>query len=514
LLPERLALMAGDRAVVAVRTTDVTGEPAGDLDLFYVIQVSEWKSVPGGGRVEGSSWQEITSEVERARLTTNGEGRGIISFTPGQGGVYSVEAWGRDVQGRRIASATELSVGDPDRWVSWPFFEHDRLTLVPDKTSYSPEETARVLVQSPYDRATGLVTVESSEVLSHQLVTLNCNSGLLEIPLSKEYAPNVYVSLILVPQDAGAGPYPGFKVGYAELKVPSTEHQLRIDLVPDQPSYRPGEMASFTIRTRDHLNHPVSAEVSLGVVDRAMASLGQGEGPDMINAFYGPRPLGVHCAQSLSVHAGRPRPADDYGGAGRAGEQEIPAAGSDLAYWNPAIVTDDRGIGRASFLVPTRPTTWRAYARGITEDYLVGAAEAEITVGQPLVLRASAPPFLYVGDSAFITALVHNTTDRSASVQVVPETSGGLSPPEGPQVMVVEAGERAAVEWYVRADKVGPATFAIMASVGDESGDLAQGAILVLPFGERVTAREAHVVEGQGIQTISVPEDAGSATLK
>jgi len=54
-----------------------------------------------------------------------------------------------------------LFVGDQRQYVSWRQENNDRIQLVADKRSYSPGETASILIPSPFQgQVTALVTVE------------------------------------------------------------------------------------------------------------------------------------------------------------------------------------------------------------------------------------------------------------------------------------------------------------------------------------------------------------------
>ena len=39
-------------------------------------------------------------------------------------------------------------------------FDHNRIDLVPEKTTYKPGDTARIMIKSPWEQATALVTTE------------------------------------------------------------------------------------------------------------------------------------------------------------------------------------------------------------------------------------------------------------------------------------------------------------------------------------------------------------------
>ena len=77
------------------------------------------------------------------------------------------------------------------------------ISLISDKSSYVPGETARILIPSPYQgEHWALVTIERGGILRHELVKITSNSQIYELPITSDLAPNVYVS-------GGAGEGPG-----------------------------------------------------------------------------------------------------------------------------------------------------------------------------------------------------------------------------------------------------------------------------------------------------------------
>src|SRR4051812_50195031 len=51
------------------------------------------------------------------------------------------------------------------------------------------------------------------------------------------------------------------------------ERDLRVEIRPTQPTVGPGSEVEVEVRTADQLGHPVSAELSLALVDRALLRL-------------------------------------------------------------------------------------------------------------------------------------------------------------------------------------------------------------------------------------------------
>ena len=514
LQPERYVILSGQRAAVDVQTVDTEGDPLGDLDLSYTVYLVERREVRR--TVEGRSywdWQEVVSEVETSNIRTDSDGKGRINFVPPQGGSYRLEAQGRDGRANRVLSTIYLWASDVDRSVAWRFQEHDRIELVTDRRSYRPGDTAEILVQSPYDQATALVTIERGHIINYHLVEMEGNSAVVEIPVESGYFPNVFVSVVLAPQDGSGDEPPSFKIGYAELKVESAENELRLSIRPDQEEYQPREMATYTIRTRDYLNRPVSAEVSLGVVDASLYALAGDTTYDIIDAFYGRRQLAVRTAHSLTIHVDRVRLTEDFGGGGGIGEQEPRHIFPDVAYWNPAVVTDENGVARVEFQMPDNLTTWRAFAKGVTVDTLVGAADTDVITTKDLILRPMLPRFLSVGDEAMIGAVVHNYTGETLEAQVSLTATNLLLPPELSHTVVISQGQAVELNWTVEAPQALSTTITMLADT-PAARDVVQFTLPILPFGERRVLVDATTVEEEAHQVVSLPADVRFPSLE
>jgi uncharacterized protein YfaS (alpha-2-macroglobulin family) len=512
--PKRFVVRSGQTAVVDVHIMDAEGEPLADLPVSYAVHLVEWQEVPRS--TEGRTyldWREIITEIKSGRAVSDSEGRARISLIPGRGGLYRIEAWARDEAGNRVLVETEVWASDPDRLTAWRVPENDRIALVADKGTYEPGDVARVLVQSPYAEAVGLITVERGQILSYEVSELNSNSAILEIPVESWFSPNVYVSVILVPRNGAGDATPGFKVGYCELTVDDPESLLRITVTPDEQSYQPGQMASYTIRTRDESNLPVSAEVSLDVLDASALPRSDDALGDIVETFRGRRRLAVRTSQSLAVHVGRERLVEDYGGGGGVEEQEPRLVFPQVGYWNPAIVTDEQGVARVVFQMPSGLGTWRAVVRGITLDSKVGSAEVDVTTDRELVVYPRVPGFLYVGDEFVIGASIPNHAAEALEVKVELISTDGLAVAQPLRRIVIEPGESGLLEWTAEAIEAGPALVTMIAEAGDYR-DVAQVSLSVLPFGEPTALFDSHVVDDEAFHSITVPSGAQSASLE
>ncbi|MFQ5595032.1 MAG: alpha-2-macroglobulin family protein, partial [Anaerolineae bacterium] len=482
--PENYVAEAGTSTHFKVRTLDVAGNPVSD-DLTYTIEQVSWKQRKTEACTEPCrsdglfEWEEVRTSVTQGRFTTDVAGDGVIDFTPEAGGSYEARVQGTDSRGNRVLGFGWLWVSEPGRLISWHFGNNDRIDLVADAQTYRIGDTARVLVQSPYQAARALVTVEQAGVLDYRVVELNSNSATLEVPIEERFFPNVYVSTVLISKD---GP-PGFKVGYTELRVQSDEHRIYVEIETDQDKYRPRDPASYTIQTTDVGGNPVPAEVSVGVVDAAIYSLTGAGAPDIVDAFYGRQPLAVRTAGSLAVLASRHNRPENLGGGGGPGETGVRRLFPDVAYWNPTVMTDQNGTARVSFQLPDNLTTWRATALGATTDTRVGQAQTDVVVTKDLIVRPVLPRFFTAGDQASIGAIVQNFTGRPQSVDVSLSTTN-LDFPDNlhTRSFVIGQGQAVRVDWPVAVPEAADATITMRAMAPDAS-DAVEMTLPIEPFG-------------------------------
>ena len=74
-----------------------------------------------------------------------------------------LHAEAKDAEGRLAIAQTEFyALGDG--YTAWERYDHNRIDLVPERKTYKPGETARIMIKSPWEQATALVTTEREGV--------------------------------------------------------------------------------------------------------------------------------------------------------------------------------------------------------------------------------------------------------------------------------------------------------------------------------------------------------------
>ncbi|MFN8557016.1 MAG: hypothetical protein U0531_06590 [Dehalococcoidia bacterium] len=188
--------------------------------------------------------------VETRAVTTGGDGRTDLTFTPPTGGLYRIAVTGRDAAGNEFRSASAIYV-TAAAFVPWQVTNDERLQLVADRTGYQPGDVARVLVPAPFAGAIGLVTVERQGVIAREVRTFTGNSEVLEVPIAATYLPNVFVSVALFKAPGPDNPIPEFRSGFVELEVSAESQRLNISLTADRERLGPRESVTFTVKTTD-----------------------------------------------------------------------------------------------------------------------------------------------------------------------------------------------------------------------------------------------------------------------
>ena len=79
-------------------------------------------------------------------------------------------------------------------YTAWSRYDHNRIDLVPERKTYKPGDTARIMIKSPWEKATALVTTEREGIRTHRRFALESSQQAITVPITDADIPNVYVS--------------------------------------------------------------------------------------------------------------------------------------------------------------------------------------------------------------------------------------------------------------------------------------------------------------------------------
>jgi alpha-2-macroglobulin len=464
--PEEYVSTAGQEATVELIAVDWDSSGLTNQPIDVEVVERRWSSVQeldDNGRTTWT-WEVEEIPVTTGSVTTGTDGKALFTFTPPTGGIFKVKIKTRDGKGNEVIAATTLWVSSGE-YVSWRQQNSNRIDLIADKKDYSVGDTAEILITSPFQgSAEALVTVERGTMLSVERVTLNSNSLIYKVPITAEFAPNIYVSVMLVKGVDENNPVAGFRAGLIQLAVDNKQKEITIQITPDKEQAGPRETVNYTVTTTDFQGKPLQAEVGVGLTDLASLSIADPNSGPLLAYYYGQQGLGVRTATPLTINVDQLTQTvldtikGGGGGGGEGGIFDIRQDFVDTAYWNATLVTGADGTATFSVTLPDNLTTWRLDARAVTSGAdgltLVGQDTFDLLSTKPLLIRPVTPRFLVVGDVVTLAAVVNNNTGQDMPVEVNVQGIGLTFEGENNQTFTIPTSGRQRVEWTARVEDV------------------------------------------------------------
>lgn len=488
--PESYVSTAGDATTINLISVDWDSQPVANQPIDVEIVERRWSSVQERDVNGRTTWNYEVEEipVSDGSVTTDANGEATFSFTPPNGGIFKVLITSRDEMGNEVTASTNMWVSDTD-YVAWRQQNSNRIDLIVDRDSYSVGDTAEILITSPFQgTAEALITVERGDVLSYQRVTMDSNSYIYRLPIDETFAPNAFVSVMIVKGVDENNPVAGFRMGYIDFSVDIDRKELSIDITSDVEQAQPQQTVTYTVEVTDWQGQPVEAEVGVGVTDvAALSLLGPNSGP-LLDFFYSEQGLGVRTSTPLTINTDQltQETLDTVkGGGGGAladGLVEIRGEFIDTPYWNAHIVTGPDGTATFDVRLPDNLTTWRLDARAVTSgddgQTLVGQDTFELISTKPLLIRPATTRFFVVGDVVTLAAVVNNNTGEDQQAVVTMNSTGLTVSSDAAQSVTIPAGGRTRVTWDVVVDAVDAVTLSFTVVAGDYSDGAVPGVSL------------------------------------
>ena len=539
---ERVFVERGTPLKVDVIVTDLEGNPVADRPVELRAARMEWKY--------RGDWVEEEADPQICRVGSALEPVTCTFETP-LGGKYVITAEVTDAKGR-------VNRSQFTRWVSGGQLpparnvEQEAVTLIPDRETYQPGDTAQILVQSPFSPAEGLLTVSRSGILYTERFRIEESTITLEVPIQESYIPNLNIQVDLTgaaPRTddqgeplAGVPARPAYATGQLNLSIPPLQRTMSLQATPREAELEPGGKTVVDLLLKDAAGKPVAgAELVVVIVDEAILSLTSYRLADPLSIFYSDRPADLFSTYSrASVILTDPQALLNAGSGAveRSVEEKVmleveapmmpaPAQGefaamdmaesaaapirvridfNPLAVFAPSIRTNTQGEASLEVAVPDNLTRYRIMVVAVDEGKQFGIGEANLVARLPLMVRPSAPRFLNFGDRFELPVVLQNQTGEPLQVDVVVQaTNLELTGYSGLRVEV-PARDRVEVRFPATTDRAGTARLQIVAV----SGDFADASQIELPVYTPATteafATYGVIDEGAIAQPVASPE--------
>lgn len=452
------------------------------------------------GREEWTGYKSDFLRDTHASATTGADGVGHTQISPLKPGYYSIKATSLDEKGRKVTAEGTVYVAGSKIEADGAAKEGS-FNIVLEKKKFDVGDRAKVLLTTDKPGGSALVTVEADEVLYQKVVPMTSPSQILEIPIEKEFGPNASFCVSYVRDRK-------FLRSSREIVVDRKDHDLVIDVKADKAEYLPGGKALLSVKTTDHTGKPVSAELSLAVVDESIYAIKEDE-TNLKSEFYPHRYRGVQTNYSfpeIYLDGG------DKGGKGVLVRTKF----KDTAFFAPHVVTGPDGTASVTVDLPDNLTEWRVTAIGISDDSLVGQKTSKFLVRKPLMVRVLPPTFLVQGDEQHMSVQVVNHTGRDADVNLSMESSGAELTGAEKRVVRVAKDASEAVDLVVSAKQAGTAQVTAKAWISGGASDGERKEFPVQPHGRLQTQTQSGEITGRDAFDVSLLPNAprGVGSLK
>lgn len=267
-----------------------TNTNVGGINLTAKIHRENWVSYQEENK-KYPSYKKEEEDLPQITAKTDGQGNATFTFTPTKIGSYTITVEGKDARGNLISKLFYSYVSADDQ----PYYTTDgsnELTIAADKQKYQPTDTVRFNIFSSIPNRDVFLSLERGRVNRFQIVHLNGKNGTVEVPLVNTDIPNMY---------AKVASFSNYALDSTTVNVPvsSEGKKLLVNITPNSKTFGPGETVTVNVSTTDVGGNPVSADLALWTVDKAIFELSDIKLGDIFNTFWKERSNTTQEAHSL-----------------------------------------------------------------------------------------------------------------------------------------------------------------------------------------------------------------------
>ncbi|HLG40161.1 MAG TPA: MG2 domain-containing protein, partial [Chitinophagaceae bacterium] len=292
-----------------------------------------------------------------------------------------------------------------------------------DKKSYVTGESVKALFKTPFSGKM-LVTMETDHVISYQYVDVSKRNASVDLKLTGEHVPNVYITATLIkPHEVSDIPLT-VAHGFQSVTVEEKSRKIPVEIV-----------AKKTVRSKTHQTVKIKAApgsyVTLSAVDNGVLQISDFKTPDPYGYFYQKKALQVIAYDLYPLLFAEVRA--KLSSSGGDGESDMAKRTNPMpakrikvmSYWSGIKKADGSGEANFEFDIPQFSGELRLMAVSYKGSGF-GAAGNTMTVADPIVISTALPRFLSPGDTVNVPVTLSNTTDKTASVTANITTDGSV----------------------------------------------------------------------------------------
>lgn len=411
-------ITSGSTITASVAAIGIDEKPVAKKKVHVVLKRMAWNSYLqesdfARGEPQYITEEEITVVEERDILTENTPSE--LTFSNLEPGVYIFDITSNDKLGRQQSLKVDLFLAG-DKAVTWKKDDQNIFETVSDKGSYIAGEEAEILLKSPFQTGMALACLEAPDgSVLYDWIRISNGQGSYRFTVKKEMIPKVPVSFLLIrPRISDAKRIsksavidPGKPKTIANttwITVNPDANIIDVELKHDKVA-EPGSQCKIQISLKDWKGKPLSGEVALWLVDKAVLSLGKEGSINPLPNFIPSANTNLIIHDTRNMAFGRLADFETPGG-----DEDIISQEADqlitvrknfktVPYFNPSIIIGKSGTESVTIDLPDNLTQFAIRAIAVSTSDQFGFEKSEISVRLPVIVQPSLPRFLRIGDS-------------------------------------------------------------------------------------------------------------------
>ncbi|MHA7841984.1 MAG: alpha-2-macroglobulin family protein [Winogradskyella sp.] len=318
-------------------------------------------------------------------------------------------------------------------WSNSPSGDKDAakmLVFSTDKDNYNVGETAKLTFPSGSE-GRALISIENgTEVLKHQWVKTKPGETTVDIPVTPEMAPNVFINIsLLQPHAITSNDLPIRLYGVIPMMVenPATKLEPQIKM-PDV--IRPEQ--SYEIKVSEKNNKPMT--YTIAVVEEGLLDLTRFKTPNAWDSFYAREALGVKTwdvfDDVIGAYSGSIDQVFAIGGDGSAAKGKNKKANRFkpvVTYLGPFLLdagkTQTHQLKMPNYIGAVRTMV----VAGNNNKEAYGSAEKSVQVKKPLMVLATLPRKLSPGEKVTLPVTVFAMENKVKNINLSLKLSDGIT---------------------------------------------------------------------------------------
>ena len=187
----------------------------------------------------------------------------------------------------------------------------------------------------------------------------------------------------------------------------------------------------------------------------------------------------------------------------------------DLGYWIANVKTNSNGQAFIKFRMPDDLTQWRFTMIGGDKEARLIQHKQSVQTKQDLMAKLQAPRCFVVGDSCFITAVIHNYTEQDQAAEILlklnNENAELLSAAK--QKFTIQKNGTDRIDWAVKIKKPAEVSFSAVLTSGT-GGDMETRTYPILVHGILQTRAKSGMIREKDTINLSFPENSDPLNRK